>query len=118
MRRKLAPLLFEDSEQEAADARRHSPVEPAQVSHSAEATAATKRIQDGLPVQSLQTFLQHLESLTLNQVMLPQDDWYAFPLLSKPTALQAEAFALLGVDPDRIVSSTMADRIRVTAFDC
>ncbi len=108
LRRKLAPLLFEDAEREAAEARRDTPVEPAQVSRAAEAKAATKRTPEGLPVQSLRTLLEHLGSLTLNQVTLPQDDQHAFQLSSRPTPLQAKAFALLGVDPDRLVFSTMA----------
>ena len=108
LRRKLAPLLFEDAEREAAAARRQSPVEPATVSRAAEAKADTKRTPDGLPVQSLQTLLDHLGSLTLNQVTLPQDDQHQFQLLSRPTPLQAKAFALLEVDPDKFVSSTMA----------
>lgn len=72
------------------------------------AEADTKRTPEGLPVQSLRTLLDHLGSLTLNPVTLPQDDQHEFQLLAKPTALQAKAFALLGVAPDRIVSSTMA----------
>ena len=66
LRRKLPPLLFEDAEREAAEARRDSPVEPAQVSLAAEARADTKRTPEGLPVQSLRTFLDHLGRLTLN----------------------------------------------------
>ena len=108
LRRKLAPLLFEDAEREAAAARRESPVEPAQVSRAAEAKADTKRTPDGLLVQNLQTLLDHLGSLTLNQVTLPQDAQHEFQVLSKPTPLQAQAFALLEVDPDKFVSSTVA----------
>ena len=108
LRRKLAPLLFEDAERDAAATRRDSPVEPARVSRAAEAKADTKRTPDGLPVQSLRTLLEHLGSLTLNQVTLPQDDQHEFQLLARPTPLQAKAFALLGVDPDKVVSSKMA----------
>ena len=108
LRRKLAPLLFEDSEREAARAQRDSPVEPAQVSPAAKAKAASKRTPDGLPVQSLQSLLAHLGALTLNHVTLAQDDQHEFPLVAQPTALQAKAFALLGVDLDKIVSSKMA----------
>ena len=107
LRRKLAPLLFEDADRAAAAAQRESPVEPARVSPAAEAKADTKRTPEGLPVQSLRTLLKHLESLTLNQVTLPGDDRNAFPLLAKPTPLQAKAFALLDVDPEQVVSSKM-----------
>ena len=107
LRRKLAPLLFEDADRAGAAARRESPVEPARVSLAAEHKADTKRTPEGLPVQSLRTLLEHLGSLTLNQVRLHRDDPHEFPLLSQPTPLQAQAFALLGVDPDKIVSSKM-----------
>ena len=50
LRQKLAPLLFEDAEREAAQARRETPVEPAKVSEAAEAKAASKRTAEGLPV--------------------------------------------------------------------
>ena len=108
LRRRLAPLLFEDSERAAALAQRGSPVEPAQVSPAAEAKAASKRTAEGLPVQSLRTLLQHLGTLTLNDVTLAQDDQHEFPLVARPTALQAKAFALLDVDPEKIVSSKLA----------
>ena len=110
LRRKLAPLLFEDAEREAAAARRQTPVEPAEVSLAAEAKAASKRTPNGLPVQSLSTLLAHLASLTLNEVTLPGDDRYAFPLLAQPTPLQKEALALLGVDLPKSVSSKVTGR--------
>ncbi len=56
-------------------------------------------------MESLQTLLRHLESLTLNQVTRPGNDHNEFRLLAKPTALHAEALALLGVNPERAVSS-------------
>ena len=108
LRRKLAPLLFEDGERAAAEALRDSPVEPAQVSPAAKAKAASKRTAEGLPAQSLRTLLEHLGALALNYVTLAQDDQHEFPLVAQPTALQAKAFALLGVDPDKIVSSKLA----------
>ena len=108
LRRKLAPLLFEDGERAAAEALRDSPVEPAQVSPAAKAKAASKRTAEGLPAQSLRTLLEHLGALALNYVTLAQDEQHEFPLVAQPTALQAKAFALLGVDPDKIVSSKMA----------
>ncbi len=54
-------------------------------------------------MESLQTLLKHLESLTLNQVTLPGNNHNEFQLLARPTALHAEA--LLGVNPERAVSS-------------
>ncbi len=101
MRRRLAPILFEDDDREAARARRSSPVEPAKVSDSAKAKADTKRTSDGLPVHSFTTLLSDLGTLTLNYASLPGRSDSRFLLASEPTELQAKAFALLGMDPDR-----------------
>ena len=78
----------------------------AQVSPAAKATS--KRTQEGLPVQGLRSLLAHLRALTLNHVTLAQDDQHGFPPMAQPTALQAKAFALPGVDLDKTVSSKMA----------
>ena len=107
LRRRLAPLLFEDGERKAAATRRDSPVKSAEVSQAAEAKAAGKRTPEGLPVQSLRTLLEHLGTLALNRVTLTRDDPHELELLTQKTPLQAAAFALLGVDPARIVSSKL-----------
>ena len=99
MRRRLAPLLFEDDDREGARARRSSPVEKAEVSESAKAKADTKRTPDGLPVHSMTTLLADLATLTLNEVTLPGSPDHAFPLMAKPTELQCRAFELLDIDP-------------------
>ena len=52
MRRKLAPLLFEDAHREATEPRREAPVEPAQPSPDAGAKVVGKRTPKGLSVQS------------------------------------------------------------------
>ena len=98
MRRRLAPILFEDDDREGARARRNSPVEPARVSESAKAKAADKRTPDRLPVHSLTTLLADLATLTLNEVTLQGSPDHAFPLLATPTELQGRAFKLLGID--------------------
>ncbi len=97
MRRRLAPMLFEDDDREGARAQRNSPVERAEV--SARAKAGTKRTPDGLPVHSLRTLLADLGTLTLNEVTLPGGPDHAFPLLATPTELQRRAFKLLEIDP-------------------
>ena len=66
MREKLAPILFEDSDREAARAGRSTPVEKAEVSESARAKAAAKQTPDGLPVHSFRTLLADLGTLTLS----------------------------------------------------
>ena len=108
LRRRLAPLLFEDAEREQAALQRTSPVEKAAVSPAAKAKADSKQTAEGLPAQSLSTLLQHLGTLTLNGVTLPGDDRQTFELIARPTPLQEKAFKLLGVDPGKFVSSTRA----------
>ncbi len=104
MRRRLAPMLFEDDDREGARARRNSPVGPAGVSDSAKAKAGTKRTPDGLPVHSFRTLLADLGTLTLNEVTLPGSPDHALPLLAKPTELQGRAFELLEIDLARDVA--------------
>ena len=104
MRRRLAPILFEDDDREGARAQRSSPVEPARISKRAKAKAAKKRTPDGLPVHSLTTLLADLGTLTLNEVTLPGAPDHAFPLLATPTELQRRAFGLLEIDPAKDVA--------------
>ena len=68
MRRRLAPILFEDHDREAARVQRPSPVAKAEVSPGAKLKAATRRTADGLPVHSFATLLDDLSTLTLNTV--------------------------------------------------
>ena len=88
LRRRLAPLLFEEEDRAGARALRQSPVEKAQVSASTKAKAASKQTPEGLPVHSFQTLLADLGTLTLNQVTLPDAPQHPFPMVAKPTPLQ------------------------------
>ena len=108
LRQRLAPLLFEEQDRAAARQRRNSPVEPAQVSESTQAKAASKQTADGLPVHSLTTLLADLATLTLNEVALPEAPEHSFPLQTRATPVQQQAFDLLGVDPARFVASNVA----------
>ena len=107
MRRRLAPLLFEDDDRPAARAARNSPVEPARISQRAKAKADTRRTPDGFPVHSFRTLLDHLATLTLNEVTLPASPDAAFPMLARPTPLQQKAFNLLDIDPHKFVASNL-----------
>ena len=107
LRRRLAPLLFEDDDRQQARAKRTSPVQPAQISDRAKAKADTKTTAEGFPVHSLKTLLADLATLTLNQVTLPTNPEQGFPMIAQPTPLQRKAFELLEVDPTKIVPSTM-----------
>ena len=99
MRRRLAPIPFEDDDRAAARAQRRSPVERAKVPARAKARAAERKTPDGGPVHSLTTPLADLGTLTLNEVTPPGRSDHAFPPQATPTKLQARAFALLEIDP-------------------
>jgi len=97
MRRKLAPLLFEDHDKKAATLRRESVVKPALRSEAAERKAATKHDDDGLPVHSFRSLLSDLATLTINQIQTGNASLPAFNKLTNPTPLQKKAFSLLGI---------------------
>ena len=97
MRRRLAPLLFDDEDRAGADAARTSVVAPARVSESARRKARRKRTDDGRPVHSLRTLLGDLATIAKNRVAPRLPGAEPFELLTRPTELQREAFRLLGV---------------------
>ena len=45
--------------------------------------------------------------MSLNEVTLPGQPDHRFPVITEATPLQAEAFELLGIDPDKLVPSTV-----------
>ena len=96
MRRRLAPILFDD-EHKTDD--RDSPVDPARRSNAAMLKVNSRRTDDGLPVHSFQTLLQDLATLTRNRVAMPgaEDDFA--DILARPTPLQERALGLLKVRP-------------------
>jgi hypothetical protein len=96
MRQALAPLLFDDDDKAAGEARRASVVAPAQRSPRAQRKAQTKRTDAGMPVHSFQTLLDDLATVTKNRVRLGQSN-AATTLLTTPTPLQQRAFDLLQV---------------------
>jgi len=93
LRQKLAPILFEDDDKEAAEAQRDSVVKPAKV----KAKAQTLRTSDGLPVHSFQTLLKTLATLTRNRIRPRSAPDATFDKLTQPTSVQARAFSLLGL---------------------
>jgi len=98
----LAPLLFRDE----APPRRLDPVAPAQRSPAAQAKDQTHQTPEGLPVHSFPTLLAEMATLTRNRCVPagvdPADARAAFTLLATPTPLQAQAFALLGLNPSAL----------------
>ncbi len=103
MRRRLAPLLFEDDDRAGARAQRNSPVEKARPSESARRKAATKRTADDLPAHSFRTLLDDLSGMALNQLRLPGHGESLLSVVTRPTPVQKRAFQLLGVNPDHNV---------------
>lgn len=99
MRRKLAPLLFDDHEREEAEASRGSIVSRAPRSEAARAKDQTRRTVEGLPVHSFRTLLADLGTLAKNRVRLAGTSASELELLTQPTELQRRAFELLGVLP-------------------
>jgi hypothetical protein len=99
MRERLKPVLFDDAE--PGQAERASIVAPAQPSPSAKAKRATKRTRDGLPLHSFQTLLRDLATCTLNQTTIAAGKSIKADIVARPTPIQAKAFELLSVDPNR-----------------
>jgi hypothetical protein len=97
MQARLAPLLFTDDDKPAASAARTSPVAPAARSARAQAKAATKHTGGDQPVHSLATLLADLGTICLNTIAPADPALPGFRLATTPTALQRQAFELLGV---------------------
>ena len=94
---RLAPLLFTDDDKPAAQSARTSPVAPAARSPRALAKAATKHAPGDLPVHSFATLLTDLATICLNTIAPADPALHGFRLVTTPTALQRQAFELLGV---------------------
>jgi hypothetical protein len=95
MERAWAPLLFRDEERPVpAD-----PVVPAKRSGAALRKASTQRLEDGTPVHSFATLVDHLKTMARNRV-LPRGmpDTAAFDIVTTPTPLQARALGLLKLE--------------------
>ncbi len=99
MRERLKPILFDDDDPVAAARERASVVAPAQPSPAALRKRAGKLTPEGGPVHSFQSLLRDLATCTLNWMTTILNEAYSFPLVTTPTAVQARAFALLGVNP-------------------
>jgi hypothetical protein len=95
MRRALRPILFDDHDKPVADAARASIVAKAERSDAADRKAATKRTDDGLPVQSFRSLLADLATVTRNIMAMAQDPRATFVLYPQLTPAQHKAFTLL-----------------------
>jgi hypothetical protein len=94
---RLAPILFTDDDKPAAQAARPSPAAPAARSPRAQAKAATKHTPAAQPVHSFATLLSDLGTICLNTIASADPALPGFRLVTTPTALQRQAFELLGV---------------------
>ena len=90
LRKAWAPLTFTDEHPPQRD----NPVAPAQRSEHADAKAAHKHDADGNPLRSFRGLLDHLATLTRNQVRYHGASTDV-PVLAEPTPDQRRAFDLL-----------------------
>ena len=97
MRQLLAPMLYDDTDKEVAEAQRASAVAKAERSPAAVTKQTTGRTEDGLPVHSFRTLLADLATLTRNTLVTAIDPERPFTLTARPTALQQKAIDLLGL---------------------
>jgi Transposase DDE domain len=100
MRIALAPLLFADHEPNNRE--RSSIVLPAEPSDAAKSKIARRKSADGTPIMAWHDLIANLGSLTLNEVELPMAPDQTFHMLARPTTLQEQLFALLGVPLPRV----------------
>jgi len=91
LRRAWAPLTFTDENPPAPD----SPVAPARRSAAAQAKASYQHDPAGQPYRSFRGLLDHLATLTRNQVRFTGTQ-VTTAMLTEPTSAQRQAFHLLG----------------------
>jgi hypothetical protein len=92
LRKAWAPLTFTDEHPPAHT----NPVAPAQRSEGAQAKASCQRDAFGHPYRSFPGLLEHLATLTRNQLRYTGTDT-TVAMLAEPTSDQREAFNLIGV---------------------
>ena len=99
MRQRLKPMLFDDEHLDEADASRASAVVKAVRSEHAKTKDASKTADDGLPLHSFRTLLKDLGTLAYNITHTHLNPEAKIVLTTRPTPLQAKAFALLDLNP-------------------
>ena len=92
LRQAWAPLTFTDQNPPAQD----NPVTPARRSAHAQAKASGQRDAAGRPYRSFRGLLEHLATLTRNQVRFAGART-TVPMLAEPTTAQRQAFDLIGI---------------------
>ena len=108
MRRRLAPMLFDEPDPAAREAQRTSPVAKAEPSPAARRKAARKRTVpvDGepLPMHSFHTLLGDLATLTRNIVRLGRHR--LITILATPTRTQTAPSTCSALPPPRRQTGT------------
>ena len=99
MRERLKPMLFDDEQLDTANATRASVVTKAVRSEHAKAKDASKTADDGVPLHSFRTLLKDLGTLAYNVTHAQPNPEVKIVLTTRPTPLQAKAFALLALNP-------------------
>jgi Transposase DDE domain len=97
MRQHLAPMLFDDTDKDEAEALRGSAVAQAQRSSSAVKKQTTGVTLDGLPVHSFRSLLADLATLTRNTIVTAINPLHPLTVATRPTPVQQKAFDLLGI---------------------
>ena len=91
LRRAWAPLTFTDQNPPAQD----NPVAPARRSAAAQAKASCQYDPAGQPYRSFRGLIEHLATLTRNQVRYTGTE-VTIAMLAEPTSAQRQAFELIG----------------------
>jgi hypothetical protein len=91
LRKTLAPLTFTDEHPPT----RTDPVAPAARSTAADRKASRRTDDSGQPVRSFRTLLDHLATLTRNDIRYGGPDGPVVPTLALPTETQRRVFELL-----------------------
>ncbi len=97
MRQRLAPMLFDDTDKQAAEALRPSVVAQAQRSPAAVTKQTTGLTPDGLPVHSFRSLLADLATVARNTIVTAITPDYPLTVVTRPTPIQHKALTLLGV---------------------
>jgi hypothetical protein len=92
LRRAWAPLTFTDQDPPGQD----NPVAPARRSAAARAKASSQHDPAGQPYRSFRGLIEHLATLTRNQVRYTGTQ-VTIAMLTEPTSAQRQAFELIGV---------------------
>jgi hypothetical protein len=91
LRKAWAPLTFTDEQPPRQD----NPVTPARRSAAAQAKASAQHDPAGQPYRSFRALVEHLATLTRNQVRYTGTD-ITIAMLTEPTSTQRQAFELIG----------------------